>query len=74
MSSVVGASHYGEDITYWPLVEILIAIGVEPGEVIGTSPADTQLAFRRLIERRAAVRPQILVFDDFSGPSRPSSI
>ena len=56
--------HYGEDITYWPLVEILIAIGVEPGEVIGTSPADTQLAFRRLIEGRAAVRPQIVVFDD----------
>ena len=23
--------HYGEDITYWPLVEILLAIGVEPG-------------------------------------------
>ena len=22
--------HYGEDITYWPLVEILLAIGVEP--------------------------------------------
>ena len=56
--------HYGEDITYWPLVEILIAVGVKPREVIGTSPADTQLAFRRLIEGRAAVRPQILVFDD----------
>jgi class 3 adenylate cyclase len=56
--------HYGEDITYWPLVEILLAIGVEPGAVIGTSPADTQLAFRRLIEGRAAERPQILVLDD----------
>ena len=56
--------HYGEDITYWPLVEILIAIGVEPGEVIGSSPAETQLAFRRLLEERAAERPQILVFDD----------
>ena len=22
--------HYGEDITYWPLVEILLTIGVEP--------------------------------------------
>lgn len=56
--------HYGEDITYWPLAEILLAIGVEPGEVIGTSPADTQLAFRKLIEGRAAERPQILVLDD----------
>ncbi len=56
--------HYGEDITYWPLVEILLTIGVEPGAVIGTSPADTQLAFRRLIEGRAAERPQILVLDD----------
>ena len=56
--------HYGEDITYWPLVEILIAIGVDPGEVIGSSPADTQLSFRKLIEARAAERPQIVVFDD----------
>jgi class 3 adenylate cyclase/tetratricopeptide (TPR) repeat protein len=56
--------HYGEDITYWPLVEILLAIGVQPNEVIAISPADTQLAFRRLIEARAAERPQILVLDD----------
>ncbi|MCY7304387.1 MAG: AAA family ATPase, partial [Thermoleophilia bacterium] len=56
--------HYGEDITYWPLVEILLAIGVEPGDVTGDSPADTQLAFRKLIEGRAATRPQILVLDD----------
>ena len=56
--------HYGEDITYWPLVEILLAIGVEPAEVIGSSPADTQLAFRKLIEARAIERPQILVLDD----------
>ena len=56
--------HYGEDITYWPLVEILLAIRVEPGEVIGISPADTQLAFRKLIEGRSVERPQILVLDD----------
>ncbi len=56
--------HYGEDITYWPLVEILLAMGAEPGEVIGSSPADTQLAFRRLLERRAADRPQVVVLDD----------
>jgi class 3 adenylate cyclase len=56
--------HYGEDITYWPLVEILIAIGVDPDTLIGSSPAETQLAFRKLLEERAAERPQIVLFDD----------
>jgi class 3 adenylate cyclase/predicted ATPase len=56
--------HYGEGITYWPLVEILVAVGVDPVNVLGTSPAETQLAFRRLIEGRAATRPQIVVLDD----------
>ena len=56
--------HYGDDITYWPLVEILVAIGVDPGDVIGSSPAETQLAFRKLVEARAAGRPQVLVLDD----------
>jgi class 3 adenylate cyclase/tetratricopeptide (TPR) repeat protein len=55
---------YGEGITYWPLVEILIAIGVEPDSVIGTSPPETQLAFRRLLEARADERPQVVVIDD----------
>jgi len=55
---------YGEGITYWPLVEILIAIGVAPDSVIGTSPPETQLAFRRLLEARAAKRPQVVVIDD----------
>ena len=56
--------HYGEGITYWPLVEILIAIGVEPDSVLGTSPPETQLAFRRLLEARAEERPQVVVIDD----------
>jgi class 3 adenylate cyclase/tetratricopeptide (TPR) repeat protein len=56
--------HYGDDITYWPLVEMLVAIGVEPDEVIGGSPAETQLAFRRLLEERASLRPQIVLLDD----------
>ncbi len=56
--------HYGEGITYWPLVEILIAIGVEPDSVIGSSPAETQLAYRRLLEARAVERPQVVVIDD----------
>ena len=55
---------YGEGITYWPLVEILISIGVEPDSIIGTSPPETQLAFRRLLESRAAERPQVVVIDD----------
>src|SRR5687768_12819873 len=55
---------YGEGITYWPLVEMLVAIGIDPDAVIGTSPAETQLAFRRLLEARAAERPQVVVIDD----------
>jgi class 3 adenylate cyclase/tetratricopeptide (TPR) repeat protein len=56
--------HYGQGITYWPLVELLLAIGVDPDTVLGSSAAETQLAFRRLLEERAAERPQIVVFDD----------
>ena len=55
---------YGEGITYWPLVEVLTAIGVDPDDVIGTTPPETQLAFRRLLEARAAERPQVVVIDD----------
>ena len=32
--------------------------------MIGTSPPETQLAFRRLLEARAAERPQVVVVDD----------
>src|SRR4051794_9967233 len=56
--------HYGDDISYWPLVEILVHLGVEPESVIGGSPAETQLAFRRLLESRAAEKPQVVLFDD----------
>ncbi len=55
---------YGEGISYWPLVEILIAIGVDPDSVIGRSPEETQLVFRRLLETRATERPQVVVLDD----------
>ena len=43
---------------------MLMAIGVDPDSVIGTSPAETQLAFRRRLEARAADRPQVVVIDD----------
>jgi class 3 adenylate cyclase len=56
--------HYGDDISYWPLVEILLDLGVSPETVIGGSPAETQLAFRKLLESRAAVKPQVVLFDD----------
>ena len=55
---------YGEGITYWPVAEILGSLAIEPSAVIGASPADTQVGFRRLLEERAAVRPQIVVVDD----------
>ena len=55
---------YGEGITYWPLVEILVAIGVDRTRSSVRQPAETQLAFRRLLEERAAERPQVVVIDD----------
>ena len=56
--------HYGEGITYWPLVEILAAIEVDPETVVASTPEETRVAFRRLLEARAAERPQVVVIDD----------
>jgi class 3 adenylate cyclase/tetratricopeptide (TPR) repeat protein len=56
--------HYGEGITYWPLVEILGAIGVDPEAVVASTPEETRVAFRRLLEERAAEQPQVVVIDD----------
>jgi class 3 adenylate cyclase/tetratricopeptide (TPR) repeat protein len=55
---------YGEGITYWPLVEMLVLIGVPPETVISSTPEETRVAFRRLLERRAAERTQLVVVDD----------
>jgi class 3 adenylate cyclase/tetratricopeptide (TPR) repeat protein len=55
---------YGEGITYWPLVEILVSIGVHPDSIIGSSPEETRLVFRRLLETRATERLQVVVLDD----------
>jgi class 3 adenylate cyclase/tetratricopeptide (TPR) repeat protein len=55
---------YGEGITYWPVVEVLIQLGREPEGVIGGSPAEAQLAFRRLLEEEAVSQPLVLYFDD----------
>ena len=46
-------------------------LGVEPGEAIATSPADTQLATRALLERLAEERPLVLVLDDLHWAEPP---
>jgi class 3 adenylate cyclase/tetratricopeptide (TPR) repeat protein len=56
--------HYGEGITYWPLVELLGTAGIPPETVIASSPEETRVAFRRLLEARAGERPQVAVIDD----------
>ena len=55
---------YGEGITYWPLVEMLAPIGVPPETVVSSTPEETRVTFRRLLETRAADRPQVVVVDD----------
>ena len=56
--------HYGEGITYWPVVEVLIQLGRDPDSVIGGSPVEAQLAFRKLLENEAATQPLVVYFDD----------
>ena len=65
------ALSYGEGITYWPLVEILLQLGIEPEDAIRPSPADTQLATRALLERMAEEQPLVLVFDDLQWAESP---
>jgi tetratricopeptide (TPR) repeat protein len=55
---------YGEGITYWPVVEVLIQLGRDPDSVIGSSPVEAQLAFRKLLEDEAAKGPLVVYFDD----------
>jgi class 3 adenylate cyclase len=56
--------HYGEGITYWPLVEMLVPLGIEPETVVASTPEETRVAFRRLLEGRGTERPQVVVVDD----------
>jgi hypothetical protein len=65
------ALSYGDGITYWPLVEMLIQLGIEPHQALCSSPADTQLATRGLLEKAAELRPLILVFDDLQWAEPP---
>lgn len=65
------ALSYGEGITYWPLVEMLIQLGLDPDEAIRSSPADTQLATRAMLERTAKAKPLVLVLDDLQWAEPP---
>jgi class 3 adenylate cyclase/tetratricopeptide (TPR) repeat protein len=69
---------YGDGITYWPVVEVVKqlpsaalegagAATVVPllrDELVATSREDIAWAFRKLLERVAAERPLVCVFDD----------
>ncbi len=65
------ALSYGEGITYWPLVEMLMSLGIEPAAAIRSSPAETQLATRALFEGRAEETPLVLVIDDLQWAEAP---
>jgi class 3 adenylate cyclase len=65
------ALSYGEGITYWPLVELLGELGLDADEAIRSSPADTQLATRALLEEVAAKIPLVLVLDDLQWAEEP---
>ena len=57
--------HYGEGITYWPLVEVLLQLGVDPEAVLALpSPIEAAVASRKLLEAQATERPLLVVFDD----------
>ena len=81
LEHVDGAAHvaharalsYGEGITYWPLVEILTQLGITPSEAIRSSPAETQLATRALLEGRAEDAPLVSSSMISNGRSRPCS-
>jgi class 3 adenylate cyclase/tetratricopeptide (TPR) repeat protein len=57
--------HYGEGITYWPLVEVLLALGSDPEAVLALpSPREAAVASRKLLEAEAATQPLVVVLDD----------
>ncbi|HEU5212821.1 MAG TPA: adenylate/guanylate cyclase domain-containing protein [Gaiellaceae bacterium] len=57
--------HYGDGITYWPLVEVLVQLGDDPDHLLELpSPPEIALAARRRLEQRAADGPLVVVFDD----------
>ncbi len=65
------ALSYGEGITYWPLVELLVQLGLDPDEAIRPSQPDTQLATRAMLEAVAEEHPLVLVLDDLQWAEPP---
>ena len=64
---------YGEGITYWPLVEMLVAPASSRGASVLGTPEETSVRFRRLLEGRAAGDRRSSWSTTCSGRSRPSS-
>jgi class 3 adenylate cyclase/tetratricopeptide (TPR) repeat protein len=57
--------HYGEGITYWPLVEVLLQLGADAERVLALpSPNEAAVATRKLLEAQAADQPLVVVWDD----------
>jgi class 3 adenylate cyclase/tetratricopeptide (TPR) repeat protein len=57
--------HYGEGITYWPLVEVLLQLGADAEAMLALpSPNEAAVATRKLLEAEAAERPLVVVWDD----------
>jgi tetratricopeptide (TPR) repeat protein len=57
--------HYGEGITYWPLVEVLMQLDADVETVLGmATPAEASVATRHVLENEALERPLVVIFDD----------
>jgi class 3 adenylate cyclase/tetratricopeptide (TPR) repeat protein len=63
--------HYGEGITFWPLVELLVQLGEPAVSVLervaeggSASPEELFWEVRKLLEHSAAERPVVAVVDD----------
>jgi class 3 adenylate cyclase len=63
--------HYGEGITFWPLVEALMPVGEPAAQVLQhlsrgglAAPEELFWEVRRLLESLAAQRPVVLYLDD----------
>ncbi len=57
--------HYGEGITYYPLVEVLLQLGADAEQIIDLpTPTEIALAARKRLQAEAAEGPLVVVFDD----------
>ena len=72
--------HYGEGITYWPLVEVLLQLDADAEAVLGMpTPAEAAVATRHVLEQEALERPLVvtrgepIMLSDRSGPPPPDN-